>query len=83
MDCHIDACHITKGQHKQQLLNYEKKKKTWRVSLSIGIRITMIRCVVNLVRIFKIFLGLMSNPVLLPFKNVHLLSVSQFLYPGF
>jgi hypothetical protein len=28
------------------------KKKTWRVSLSISVRITMIRCVVYLLRIF-------------------------------
>ena len=38
-------------------------KKTWRVSLSISIRITMIRCVVYLLRIFKMFRGLMNNPV--------------------
>jgi hypothetical protein len=28
-------------------------KKTWRVSLSIGVRIAMIRCLVCLLRIFK------------------------------
>jgi hypothetical protein len=39
-------------------------KQTWRVSLSIGIRITMIHCVVYLLRIFKIFHVLMYNPVL-------------------
>jgi hypothetical protein len=38
--------------------------KTWKVSLSIGVRITMIRCVVYLLRIFKMFHGLMNNPVL-------------------
>jgi hypothetical protein len=38
-------------------------KKTWRLSLSIGIRITMIRCVVYLFRIFKMFHGIMNNPV--------------------
>ena len=37
--------------------------KTWRVSLSIGVRITMIRCVVYLLRIFKVIHGLMNNPV--------------------
>jgi hypothetical protein len=37
--------------------------KTWRVSLSIGIRITMIRCVVYLFQIFKMFHGLMNNPI--------------------
>jgi hypothetical protein len=39
-------------------------KKTWRISLSIGTRITMILCVVYLLRIFKMFHGLMNNPVL-------------------
>jgi len=39
-------------------------KKTSTVSLSIDVRITMIRCVVYLLRIFKMFHGLMNNPVL-------------------
>jgi hypothetical protein len=39
-------------------------KKTWRVSLSIGVRITMIHYVVYLLRIFKILHGIMNNPVL-------------------
>ena len=39
------------------------KKKTWRVSLSIGVRPTMIRRVVYLLRIFKMFHGLMNNTV--------------------
>jgi hypothetical protein len=38
-------------------------KKTWKVSLSIGVRINMIRCVIYLLRIFKLFHGLMNNPV--------------------
>jgi hypothetical protein len=38
-------------------------KKTWKVSLSIGVRITMIRCVVYLLRIFKMFHELMNHPV--------------------
>jgi len=38
-------------------------EKTWRVSLSIGVRTTMIRWVVYLLRIFKMFHGLMNNPV--------------------
>jgi hypothetical protein len=38
-------------------------KRTWKVSLSIGVRMTMIRCVVYLLRIFKMFHGLMNNPV--------------------
>ena len=38
-------------------------KKTWRVSLSIGVRNTMIRWVVYLLRIFKMFHGLTNNPV--------------------
>jgi hypothetical protein len=40
-------------------------EKTGRVSLSIGVRITMIRCVVYLLRIFKMFHVLMSKPVYL------------------
>jgi hypothetical protein len=46
--------------------NYVRKlflKKTWRVSLSISVRITMIHCVVYLLIIFKMFNGLMNNPV--------------------
>jgi hypothetical protein len=39
-------------------------KKTWRVSLSTGVRITMIRCVFYLLQIFKMFHGLMNNPIL-------------------
>jgi hypothetical protein len=39
-------------------------KKTCRVSLSIGVRITMIRCIIYLLRIFKMFHGLMNKPVL-------------------
>jgi hypothetical protein len=38
-------------------------KNTWIAYLSIGVRITMIRCVVYLLRIFKMFHGLMNNPV--------------------
>ena len=45
-------------------VKYIKKKNTWTVSLSIGVRITMIRCVVYLLRNFKLFHGLMNNPVL-------------------
>ena len=44
-------------------------KKTWRVSLSIGVRITMIRWVVYLLRIFKTFHGLMNNPVFGPKRD--------------
>ena len=43
-------------------------KKTWRVSLSIGVRITMICCVVYLLRIFKMFHGLMKKLVFLFLK---------------
>ena len=39
-------------------------KKTSIVSLSIDVRITMIRRVVYLLRIFKMFHGLINNPVL-------------------
>ena len=38
-------------------------KNIWRASLSIGVRITMIRWVVYLLRIFKLFHGLMKNPL--------------------
>jgi hypothetical protein len=38
-------------------------KTNWKVSLSIGVRINMIRCVVYLLIIFKMFHGLMNNPV--------------------
>jgi hypothetical protein len=38
-------------------------KQTWRVSPSISVRITMIHCVVYLLRISKMFHGLMNNPV--------------------
>jgi hypothetical protein len=38
-------------------------KTTWRVFLSISVRITMIRCVVYLLRIFKMFYGLKNNRV--------------------
>jgi hypothetical protein len=38
-------------------------KKTWKVSLSIGVIFTMIRCVVCLLLIFKLVHGLMNNPV--------------------
>jgi hypothetical protein len=39
-------------------------KKTRRDSFSIGVRIAMIRCIVYLLWIFKMFHGLMNNPVL-------------------
>jgi hypothetical protein len=42
-------------------VKYVKKKKTCRVSLSIGVRITMICCVVYLLRIFKMFHGLWNT----------------------
>jgi hypothetical protein len=38
-------------------------RKTRRDSFSINVRITMIRCIVYLLRIFKMFHGLMNNPV--------------------
>ena len=41
MDYRIDICRITKGGHIVHLWNIYKK--TWRVSLSIGVRNTMIR----------------------------------------
>jgi len=64
-------------------------KKTPTVSLSIDVRITMISGVVYVLRIFKMFHGLMNNPVL--YKNqwrdgTHILntengiSANRFLY---
>jgi hypothetical protein len=57
----IDFCRITKGGHIEHLQNIFKK--TWRVSLSIGVRIAMILCVVYLLQILKMFHGLINNPV--------------------
>jgi hypothetical protein len=54
-------------------------KKTWRIPLSIGIRITMICCIVYLLRIFKMFYGLMNNPVLHT-QNVLLYATSRLGY---
>jgi hypothetical protein len=45
-------------------------KKTWKVSLSIGARITMIRCLVYLLLIFKMFHGLISNPVWIDYRYI-------------
>jgi hypothetical protein len=39
------------------------QKKTWRFFLSIGVRDTIIYCVVYLLGIFKMFQGLMNKPV--------------------
>jgi hypothetical protein len=41
------------------------EETTWRVSLSIGVRIAMIHCLVYLLRIFKMFYGFMNKPVFL------------------
>ena len=41
-------------------------KKTSTISLSIDVRITMIRCVVYSLQIFKMFHGLLNNPVYAP-----------------
>jgi acyl-CoA hydrolase len=60
MDYRINVCRITKGGHIVHLRNYVED--TWRVSLSIGVRITTIRCVTYLLRIFKMFYELMNNP---------------------
>jgi hypothetical protein len=46
-------------------------KKTWEVSLSIGVRITMIHCVVYFLLIFKMFNRLMNNPVFLITIKLH------------
>ena len=46
--------------------------KTWRISLSIGVRNTMIRWVVYLLRIFKTFHGLLNNPVYLHVSGIYM-----------
>jgi hypothetical protein len=56
--CYYCLLAADQGNYVRDLL-----KKTWKVSLSIGVRNTMIRCVVYLLRIFKMFHGLMNNPV--------------------
>jgi hypothetical protein len=48
---------------KQRQLYARAFKRTWRDSFSIGVRITMIQCIVYLLWIFKLFHGLMNNPV--------------------
>jgi hypothetical protein len=58
MDCRIDVCRITKSGHIQHLQNYLKNVESF---FSIGVRITMIRCVVYLLQIFKMFHGRMNN----------------------
>jgi hypothetical protein len=70
MDYRIDVCRITKSGHIEHLWNMQKK--TWRVSFYIGVRITIIRCVVYLLRIFKMFRGLMNNPVYKPTQIIKL-----------
>jgi hypothetical protein len=52
-------------------------KKTWEVSLSIGIRITMIHCVVYLLLIFKMVHGLMNNPILYSYIIYILYKISK------
>jgi hypothetical protein len=44
-------------------------KKTRRDSFSIGVRITMIRCIVYLLWIFQMFHGLMNSPVFMSSMN--------------
>jgi hypothetical protein len=63
MDYRINVCRITKRGHIEQLRNYVNKIGKF-LSLSTGVRITMIRCIVYLLRIFKMFYGLMNKPVL-------------------
>jgi hypothetical protein len=52
-------------------------KKSWRVFLSISVRITIIHCVVYLFRIFKIFHGFMNKLV---FYIIHLFSLTIYVY---
>jgi hypothetical protein len=60
MDYRTDVCRVSKGGHTEHL---------WGGGgglggFSIGVRVTMIRCVVYFFRIFKMFHGLTNNPVL-------------------
>jgi len=48
-------------------------KKTSTVSLSIDVSINTIRCVVYLLRIFKMFHGLMNNPLYIILRSAHTL----------
>jgi len=68
-------------------------KKTSTVSLSVDVRITIISGVVYLLRIFKMFHGLMNNPVqfgamqrdpafLLSNVDCHSAQSSQTMYEG-
>ena len=59
-------------------------KKTSTVSLSIDVRITMISGVVYLLRIFKMFHGLMNNPVfvLLTAFSIRVGLLSSKIYNG-
>jgi hypothetical protein len=66
VDCICYYCLL--AANKDNYMNRLLLEKTWRVSLSIGVRITTIRCVVYLLRIFKMLHGLMNNPVLCLFK---------------
>jgi hypothetical protein len=43
--------------------SFPLKRERGKVSVSIGIRITMISCIVYLLLIFKMFNGVMNNPV--------------------
>jgi hypothetical protein len=58
-------------------------KNTWRVSLSTGVTITMIRCVVCLLLIFKKVYGLMNNSVFSKPTNTlfwYFISIVQLLH---
>jgi hypothetical protein len=68
MHYRIDICRITKGGY-IELCGI--RKKTCRVSLSIRLRITLIRCVVYLLRIFKMFHRLMNYLVQDKYEELH------------
>jgi hypothetical protein len=53
MDYRIDVCRVTKGGNIENCKIMENKM--WRVSISIGVRITMIRYVVYFCEFLKYF----------------------------
>jgi hypothetical protein len=65
VDGHACYCRLLAANQGNYVREHFLKKKTWKVCLSIGIRITMIHCAVYLLLIFKIVHGLMNNPELI------------------
>jgi hypothetical protein len=61
VDCHTCYYYLLAANQGNYVRELFLKKSLQNFSLSIGIRITMIRCVVYLLLIFKMFHGLMNN----------------------